>query len=556
MSNFKRHIVMACAAVLMLLSATQAYCIKPPQKIADEGLLGNSIGNKSTRDSLIAKYRSGKLSYSERVKLILDIYDLSVSDPARFSAAKEMFNLAKSKNDIPLQLAAMRYLENNYQEQSAMVPYFDYCRKLAPSNNQKETFQYLRYGIAVQGINRYDDKAAAKILHVLIKEYSERKKSDIYSRTGDLLILCKFLSKSSAGKLYADYLKTLGKLIEKLPDDGRAVLPGTYYSMAISFYIDQDMLEDAYAVNNAMLSYYDGLEREYKAQGRKYISFDTYRYIHYRRELSMSRILSKNQIELDYSKMKELADKNKEIYYDFSSASSPAKINYYMAVKDYAKAIPFLDAALDSNADSLKWMLSDCLKNRIIAGNAIKDNNMDKYLFMYIGRLEVELSSDIEGKTKELQTMYDLNSFKQKSTYRNLTIASAVFFFLLALFFIMLKLLNSSRKMEVSLKKSSVQLEEEKRILSEAMDKIRDAKEQAESANNLKTRFLKNMKQDIRKPLDSIVKFSQLLIAERGTMDEKEAARYVDEIVNNGRLLLKIVGDVLESARKNANEIK
>lgn len=555
MSQLRRNIFVCCTTLMLSLLSVRVSCIPIVQKM-DMDMVNVDPGRSAIRDSLVYKYNHAKMSYGERVKTIMDIYDLSISDPARFDVAKEMFKLAEPANDISLQLAAIRYMEKNTDVQSEIAPYFEYCKKLSHTNDQKETFQYLRYCMAVQVISRYDDNAESKILHTLIKEYSQRSKSDIYSRVGDLLILCKFLSKSSAGKMYADYLTTLGKLIEKLPPDGRSVLPGAYYTMALIFYLDQNMVKSAYEVNNAMLSYYDRLESEYRKEGRKYISFDTYRYVHCRRELTMSSILTRKQIEEDYAYMKKLAAMNREIYYDFNSSTSLAKINYYMAVKDYAKAIPFLDAALDSNADSLKWMLGDCLKNRIIAGDAIKDPKMDKYLLMYISRLENELSSDIEGKTKELQVIYDMNAFKQKIAKRNIYIASAVFFFALILFFVMLKLLQESKNMEVSLKKSASQLEEEKKILSEAMDKIKAAKEQAEAANNLKTTFLKNMNHDIKNPLDTVVEYSQRLIAERKSLDEKEAAKYVDEIVENGRSLLKIVGDVLESSKNNANGIK
>ena len=270
----------------------------------------------------------------------------------------------------------------------------------------------------------------------------------------------------------------------------------------------------------------------------------------------MSDILTRSQIDQIYDHLKFIASIDRESYYDFYSTTSPAQIYYYMAIKDYPKVIPYLDRILEANIDSTNWMKPECLQFRIKAGDAIKDPYMDKYLLMYIDKLEQSVSGDIEGMTKELQTIFDINDFKQHEATRNLHIAAAVLAFLLICLFAILRLLSISKKTEASLKKSGEQLKEEKKMLTETLEKIRIAKEQAESANELKTTFLQNMSHDIRTPLNTVVGFSQLLVEERENLSDEEASKYVDEIVNNGRSLLKIVGNVLESARKSANEIK
>lgn len=527
MRSVKVYILTFLTGVLVLLTSAPGYCF-------------------SVRDSLLMRYKNVKTSYNEKVRLLLNIYDLSVSDPARQEVARELFRISLIAKDEHHQLEAISYMENRFNDQSKMVPLLKYCGQLKPTNQQREVYQYLRYNVAVQGINRNDEVASSKMLHSLIKEYATRKKGDIYFRVGDLLILCKFLSQSATGKLYTEYITILGELVDKLPNDGRSLLPDTYYDLAVTFYFNQNMLKKAYAINNERVTYAEERQAEYKKEGREYVSYvDVRRYIHYRRELTMADILSRKQIEEIYAKINELSKTSKEVYYDLNAPSSMAKINYYMAIKDYAKAIPYLDYALDNDADSLRWMRADCLKYRIMAGDAVKDPNMDKYLIMYISKLEQEISGNIEGMTKELQTMYDVNDIRQKSAVKRLYVSIIVFVFLIITFFIVLYLLKSSRRMESSLKTSGIQLEQEKKNLSVAMKRLVITKEQAEKDNNLKTLFINNISKDIETPLNAVDSFVKLLINERDMLTDSEASAYANLININGKGIIKIVKDAL-----------
>ena len=74
-----------------------------------------------------------------------------------------------------------------------------------------------------------------------------------------------------------------------------------------------------------------------------------------------------------------------------------------------------------------------------------------------------------------------------------------------------------------------------------------ESRELAEQAE-LKQSFLNNMSHEIRTPLNAIVGFSDMLANEPEFSDE-ERQEFVDIINTNTRLLLKLVGDVLELSR-------
>lgn len=78
------------------------------------------------------------------------------------------------------------------------------------------------------------------------------------------------------------------------------------------------------------------------------------------------------------------------------------------------------------------------------------------------------------------------------------------------------------------------------------------AKEKAQESDKLKMAFLANMSHEIRTPLNAIVGFSRLLPK---TKDPEKQARFVETINVNNDLLLKLIGDVLDTAKIESNTL-
>ena len=81
---------------------------------------------------------------------------------------------------------------------------------------------------------------------------------------------------------------------------------------------------------------------------------------------------------------------------------------------------------------------------------------------------------------------------------------------------------------------------------------LRKAKDKAEEANRLKTAFLANMSHEIRTPLNAIVGFSSILA---DTEDIAEKKEFCNLINHNNTLLLKIVDDILDISKIEAEYI-
>ncbi len=82
---------------------------------------------------------------------------------------------------------------------------------------------------------------------------------------------------------------------------------------------------------------------------------------------------------------------------------------------------------------------------------------------------------------------------------------------------------------------------------------LRQAKEAAEAANSAKTALLANVSHEFRTPLNSVLGFAQVLKSHDGLTDEQIA--YIKAIEKGGNRLLKLVTDILEVSRFEAQEI-
>lgn len=156
-----------------------------------------------------------------------------------------------------------------------------------------------------------------------------------------------------------------------------------------------------------------------------------------------------------------------------------------------------------------------------------------------------------EVATGEFATMLNLQQLTAEkgrlekiSQEKQLQNTRIILFSVIGILCVVVVFLWQQRKLNAKLEKSRDKLDEKNRILIEAKEELRKAKEVAEQSNWLKAMFIQNMSHEIRTPLNSIVGFSGVLV---DMLDDKEdIGQYVALIESNSKLLLKLVGDILD----------
>lgn len=92
----------------------------------------------------------------------------------------------------------------------------------------------------------------------------------------------------------------------------------------------------------------------------------------------------------------------------------------------------------------------------------------------------------------------------------------------------------------------SEQLKNEKKLI--------DARIKAEEADRLKSAFLANMSHEIRTPLNSIIGFSDIMLDEETTEEEKD--QFLELISAAGKTLLQLIDDIIDISKIEAGQVR
>ncbi|MDP2068405.1 MAG: LytS/YhcK type 5TM receptor domain-containing protein [Lutibacter sp.] len=103
--------------------------------------------------------------------------------------------------------------------------------------------------------------------------------------------------------------------------------------------------------------------------------------------------------------------------------------------------------------------------------------------------------------------------------------------------------ITESKRHEKMLEEKNAEIEAQNEEYKKINQELRQAKEQAEQSDRLKSAFLANMSHEIRTPMNSILGFSDLLKESKLTSDKR--TKYISVIEHSGKRMLNIIDDIV-----------
>ena len=142
-----------------------------------------------------------------------------------------------------------------------------------------------------------------------------------------------------------------------------------------------------------------------------------------------------------------------------------------------------------------------------------------------------ELNAQTDNQRLKMKTIsLEMKQQQAASRYRLVIASGAIFLLLLSVTYLIVYLYRRRKTI---------------REMQQKNEELRVARDQAQTANRMKSLFIQNMSHEIRTPLNSIVGFSDLIANPDLELEPEEAQEYSRLIQHNSELLTTLVNDLL-----------
>lgn len=351
---------------------------------------------------------------ADSLPLLYDLFDLSsLTDQKKIGWT--ILNTARRAGDNNAIMDMCRQLASFNIKSDSTLQYLSNINSHLPENEvQQATDLFIAVKQATHNVMFLPEAERQRELTRILARRNG-KKENAYEDVKELYTLALYLGGNSKGGMYKDYVKRLDEEIQGLPERALSIR-NLFYSSSAIFYSQNLEYEKAIDADKKLLVSVDSLEQRYKRSGRKYRNFDLTRYTAYRRIMSNYDVLPLSTVDSLHDLAMELVKINSDVAAEHER-NPRMQVNWLMAHKEYAQAIPlikkFLSMEFDDNNNGFRLKMLGRLKEAAIATG--DDATLLECLKEYNDQLEEYFKLNAEGTYRELQVRYDVNELRQKN---------------------------------------------------------------------------------------------------------------------------------------------
>lgn len=461
--------------------------------------------------------------------------------------------------------ALERAFENENKSQEAEA-YFMMGEALSEDDKNNESIQYYEKSLEIYKEIHDDDSVHLIYTRLgLVNYYLGRFESAISYQQQAIEYYLGKKDKINLAKTYHN----LGLIYNELKDPDKAI---NFYEKSLLFYEEINDLESVAAVLQNLGVSFSQRNENTEALSHYAKSLKIYEDLKYDYGIAVTKVnmgnvlLKKNKIDesigyfqraLAYFLQNDMVWELSLTYLDLGEA--------YMKKNENARALNLLNKGLEisedyefsSNEAEYYKSLANVYEQMGDFQKAFK--HFKKYSDLeetiYRGesakRIE-ELQAQFNIMLKEKELLEATSRIKQERLQKFIFISVLILALVLGLFlFISYKRKEKARR-ELERHKRKLEKIIAKRT-AELKTEITERKI-AEESDKLKSAFLANMSHEIRTPMNAIISFSHFLKDPDIEKDKKE--EYVSYIVSSGKTLLRLIDDIIDSAKIEANQLK
>lgn len=314
-------------------------------------LFSQSVEEKEALIKSFYEKLESETTARDSLRTLYDIFDLS-GKSGQIKAAWQIYETAGNAEDVNMQMDMIRNLSVLHMSNDSIIDVLlNMCEKIPNQDARDATRLFVRN----QQISRkMQNSNSTNVQENILKKLNAHQKlesDNVYDQIEFLFDASQFLSGDTEGSLFREIFDKYGELIEGLPAADHP-LKSQYYTTSAIIHTRNGDYEEAVEADREVMKIIDQLQQFYKKKKRNYRNYDRNKFVCYRRMLSNYPALSDQEIRDIRDSINALYYTSQDVRHDMDTHSNTLA-TYYMAIKEYEKAIPLIKESLkkDNLAD-------------------------------------------------------------------------------------------------------------------------------------------------------------------------------------------------------------